>query len=106
MLHRGLPAFLLAWTAPSCTTSRGNLIRFQPGEPVLLSNGWTLSPAGRTLPAGDLPLNMAVSKSGRLLAVTNNGQSVQSIQLIDRTEKLLDRKIVAKSWVRSSVQCG
>jgi YVTN family beta-propeller protein len=66
---------------------------------VLLPNGWKLSPVGRSLPLGDLPLNMQLSASGKLLAVTNNGQSTQSIQLIDpKTEKLLDERIIKKSW--------
>lgn len=66
---------------------------------VLLPNGWKLSPAGRSLPLGDLPLNMQLSASGKLLAITNNGQSTQSIQLIDpNTEKLLDQKVIKKSW--------
>lgn len=67
--------------------------------PVLLPNGWKLSPAGRSLPLGDLPLNMAVSPSGKRMAVTNNGQSVQSIQLIDPArEKQLDVVEIPKSW--------
>lgn len=67
--------------------------------PVLLPNGWKLSPAGRSLPLGDLPLNMAVSPSGKRIAVTNNGQSVQSIQLIDPArEKQLDVVEIPKSW--------
>ncbi|ASU36326.1 bifunctional YncE family protein/alkaline phosphatase family protein [Mucilaginibacter xinganensis] len=66
---------------------------------VLLPNGWKLSTAGRSLALGDLPLNMQLSASGKLLAVTNNGQSTQSIQLIDpKTEKLLDERIIKKSW--------
>jgi YVTN family beta-propeller protein len=70
----------------------------QTGQ-VLLPNGWKLSPAGRSLPLGDLPLNMQLSASGKLLAVTNNGQSTQSLQLIDpHTEKQLDQKVVGKSW--------
>ena len=70
----------------------------QTGQ-VLLPNGWKLSPAGRSLPLGDLPLNIQLSASGRLLAVTNNGQSTQSIQLIDpKNEKLLDEKVIPKSW--------
>lgn len=65
----------------------------------LLPNGWTLSPAGRSFPLGDLPLNIAVSPSKKLIAVTNNGQSVQSIQLINPvTEKVLDNIEVAKCW--------
>ena len=70
----------------------------QTGQ-VLLPNGWKLSPAGKSIQLGDLPLNMQLSSTGRLLAVTNNGQSTQSIQLIDpKTEKLLDEKVIGKSW--------
>jgi len=66
---------------------------------VLLPNGWSLTPAGTSLPLGDLPLNMQLAPGGRLLAVTNNGQSTQRVQLIDpATEKLLDEKVIAKSW--------
>lgn len=66
---------------------------------VTLPNGWNLTPVGRSLPLGDLPLNIAVSKSKSLMAVTNNGQSVQSIQLIDpATETILDTKVVGKAW--------
>ncbi|MEX8546829.1 MAG: beta-propeller fold lactonase family protein [Mucilaginibacter sp.] len=73
--------------------------KIQSTQQVLLPNGWKLSPAGRSLPLGDLPLNMQLSASGKLLAVTNNGQSTQSIQLIDpNTEKLLDQKAIKKSW--------
>lgn len=66
---------------------------------VRLPNGWHLSPAGRSLPLGDLPLNLAVSASKKWLAVTNNGFGVQSIQLIDvATEKILDEAIIPKAW--------
>lgn len=66
---------------------------------IMLPNSWTLQPAGRSMPLGDLPLNIAVSNSKKLIAVTNNGQSVQSIQLIDpATEKILDNIVVAKCW--------
>ncbi|MEO9210813.1 MAG: bifunctional YncE family protein/alkaline phosphatase family protein [Ginsengibacter sp.] len=67
---------------------------------ITLPNGWSLSPAGHGYLLGDLPLNMTVSSSKKLLAVTNNGQSKQSIQLIDIvTGKILDNIIIAKSWV-------
>ena len=66
---------------------------------VLLPNGWGLTPVGKSLPLGDLPLNIAVSPSKKLMAVTNNGQSVQSIQLIDASKgKVLDVAITPKSW--------
>ena len=50
---------------------------------ITLTNGWSISPAGRGYLLGDLPLNMAVSNSKKFLDVTNNGQSTKSIQLID-----------------------
>ena len=66
---------------------------------VRLPNGWHLSPAGSSLALGDLPLNLAVSPSKKWIAVTNNGQSVQSIQLIDvRSEKVVDNVVIPKSW--------
>ncbi|MCW3115544.1 MAG: beta-propeller repeat protein [Segetibacter sp.] len=66
---------------------------------VRLPNGWHLSPAGRSIALGDLPLNLAVSTSKKYIAATNNGQSIQSIQLIDpKTEKVLSNVIIPKSW--------
>ena len=66
---------------------------------VGLPNGWSLSPVGKSLALGDLPLNMAVSASGKYIAVTNNGQSVQSIQLIDtKSDQLLHTEEIKKSW--------
>jgi len=53
---------------------------------VTLPNGWSLSPAGRSLPLGDLPLNIAVSASKKWIAVTNNGQSRQSLQCVNQAE--------------------
>src|SRR5262245_24495793 len=47
---------------------------------VHLPNGWNLTPVGRSLALGDLPLNIAVAASKKYMAVTNNGQSTQSIQ--------------------------
>lgn len=73
--------------------------KIQHTAQVLLPNGWKLSPAGSYLQLGDLPLNIQLSSSGKLLAVTNNGESTQSIQLIDPVnEKLLDEKVVGKAW--------
>ncbi len=67
---------------------------------ITLPNGWSLSPAGRSLPLGDLPLNIAVSNSRKLIAVTNNGQSKQSLQLINaQTEKILDNIEIKRSWL-------
>src|ERR1700743_3064150 len=66
---------------------------------VRLPNGWSLTPAGKNLPLGDLPLNIAVSKSHRYAAVTNDGQSVQTIQLLDpQNDVELDKIVIGKAW--------
>jgi YVTN family beta-propeller protein len=66
---------------------------------VHLPNGWSLTPVGSSVPLGDLPLNLAVSPSQKLMAVTNNGQSTQSIELVDvKTGKLVDSVTIGKSW--------
>ena len=72
----------------------------QSPKDITLPNGWSLSPAGRSLPVGDLPLNMAISSSKKYMAVTNNGEGKQSLQLVDiKREKILDNIIIAKSWL-------
>ena len=67
---------------------------------VTLPNGWKLTPVGKLLPLGDLPLNIAVSPSKKLAAITNNGESDQTIQLVDiEKEVILDSVIIGKSWL-------
>ena len=71
-----------------------------PTARITLPNGWSLSPAGNGFLLGDLPLNIAVSNSKKLMAVTNNGQSTQSIKLIDVISgKILDNKVVDECWL-------
>ncbi len=66
---------------------------------VMLPNGWSLSPAGKLLPVGDLPMNLVVSASGKFMAVINNGQGKQSVTLINpAAEKILDEVEIKKSW--------
>ena len=67
---------------------------------VLLPNGWSLSPVGSSISLGDLPLNLIVSPTKKYLAVTNNGQSIQSIQLIDAVHnKMLSEIVIPASWL-------
>jgi YVTN family beta-propeller protein len=67
---------------------------------ISLPNGWSLTPAGKSLPLGDLPLNIAISPSEKLAAITNNGQSDQSIQLVDLVNEIVtDSVTVGKSWL-------
>lgn len=81
------------------TSNAQNLNDQLNAKRIMLPNGWSLSPAGRSIELGDLPLNIAVSRSEKLMAVSNNGQSIQTIQLIDpKTEKVLDKVEIPKSF--------
>jgi YVTN family beta-propeller protein len=89
---------LTGLTVPSAGQGQ-NLSGIEAGR-VVLPNGWGITPVGGSLPLGDLPLNIAVSPSGKLLAVTNNGESDQSIQLIDAVHHtVLDSVPVARAWI-------
>jgi YVTN family beta-propeller protein len=88
----------------SCKTGRqaeqNDTITQLRSKRVLLPNGWALTTPGKSISLGDLPLNMAVSSTKRWMAFTNNGQSTQSITLIDReTEVVSDQITIPKSWV-------
>jgi YVTN family beta-propeller protein len=90
---------LIAFVLATISTSAQNISNNTKPARLTLPNGWSLNPAGRSLPLGDLPLNIQISGSQKLLAVTNNGQSKHSIQLIDpQSEKVLHEQPIAKAW--------
>ncbi len=96
----GLIAFISL--IPACSTIRKQEQKNQDIESnrIILPNGWSLTPVGKMLPLGDLPLNIAVSPSGKLAAVTNNGQSDQSIRLIDLQNEIVSDSVeIGKSWL-------
>jgi YVTN family beta-propeller protein len=86
---------------PSNTQNQfSELFKELSAKRVTLPNGWSITPAGKSINLDDLPLNIVVSPSKKYLAVTNNGQSTQSIQLIDvATEKVVSQVTVAKSFI-------
>ena len=66
---------------------------------ILLPNGWSLSVPGTSIPIGDFPLNLISVNGEHLWAVTNNGQSEQSIMLIDSEMlEITGKIIIPKSW--------
>jgi YVTN family beta-propeller protein len=66
----------------------------------LLPNGWTLTPAGKQLPVSDLPMNMELSRDGRWLLVTTNGNGDQTLEIIDLiAQKSAQTITVKKSWL-------
>ncbi|MBC8155925.1 MAG: bifunctional YncE family protein/alkaline phosphatase family protein, partial [Bacteroidetes bacterium] len=108
MFHRYLPLLVFGLTLPALAQQPATQARKKPAgaatamaaQRITLPNNWSLTPAGRSLPLGDLPLNMVVSPNQKRLAVFNNGQSTQSIQLFDIAgEKLLSEIVIPKSWL-------
>ncbi|HWB63962.1 MAG TPA: hypothetical protein VG603_10655, partial [Chitinophagales bacterium] len=76
-------AILLACFIAGSVSVFAQSVKQIEGHRFWLPNGWGITPVGNALQLGDLPLNMLVSPDKKLLAVTNNGQSTQSIQLFD-----------------------
>lgn len=96
MKNRFVRTFISLFFVSFLLTSIANA---QDIKRINLPNGWAVSPVGKSLPLGDLPLQIAFSSSGKYLAVTNNGQSDQSIQLISAKDfEILDEVAVAKAW--------
>ena len=99
-MKKSISILLLAFIL--CTSS--NMIVAQSLEQLnqkrlMLPNGWSLTPVGKQIELGDLPLNLVVSNNKKLMAVTNNGQSTHSIDLIEvATGKKVDSITIAKAW--------
>ncbi len=96
--------FFLIWACKNqpqqATIQDSELVKSLRAKRIKLPNGWSLTPIGKSLNLQDLPLNLVISPSKKYLAVTNNGQSTQSITLIDAaTETILDDKKIDKSWL-------
>jgi len=67
---------------------------------TLLPNGWTLTPTGQQIPVSDLPMNMVLSKDGRYLLVTTNGNGDQTVNIIDTQRgESVQNIVVKKSWL-------
>ncbi|MGN6166060.1 MAG: beta-propeller fold lactonase family protein [Flavisolibacter sp.] len=89
---------LLCFAVTSLASSAQTLEQLDNSR-IKLPNGWSLTPVGKSLQLGDLPLNVVVSPNRKYVAVTNNGQSIQSIQLFDAQKEMqLDSVNVGKAW--------
>src|SRR5262245_42974182 len=59
----------------------------QPNGSVLLPTQWSLRPAGRHLPLGDFPVNLAVHPSGKYLAALHAGFGPHEVVIVDLSAK-------------------
>jgi len=82
------------------TTKKDETKNNSLAKKVTLPNGWSITPAGKSIDLGDFPANLVASPSNKLLAVTNNGVVKQSITLIDaQGGKVLDDVTISSSWL-------
>ncbi len=67
---------------------------------TLLPNGWRLTPAGKQVPVGELPLNMVITKNHRYDITSNSGMGVNSLSVVDvRARKEVQRLVLSNTWV-------
>ena len=66
---------------------------------TLLHNGWKLTPAGKQVSVGPLPLNIVVTKNGRYAITSNSGMGENSLSVIDlKNVKEVQRVILSNAW--------
>ncbi len=71
-----------------------------PGGRFLLNSGWRLTPAGRQVPLGTLPMSTALSPDRKYLLVLNGGYLPPSISVLDvANERELGRVGVPDGWL-------
>jgi YVTN family beta-propeller protein len=74
---------------------------------TLLPNGWSLSPAGKHLTVGELPMNMAITPDGKFALVNNNGTREQGISVIDIDRwEVIQTFPLRKSWLGLKIVDG
>src|SRR5207247_10847065 len=92
-----LPALLVGAQGPRGAQLPGK----QSREVTLLPNGWRISPAGRHLTVGDLPLAMLESADGRHIVVSSNGWMKPTLTVVDvRSSYVKSRRTVDRSALR------
>ena len=71
-----------AFAQPSAP-AKVELPGLRPDGSVLLPNQWSLRPAGRQVPLGDFPVNIAVHPGGRFAAVLHCGYGQHEVIVVD-----------------------
>src|SRR5579871_6776823 len=69
-------------------TGRAIVVPGKEGDATVLFNGWRITPAGRSIPTGDMLQGGAISPDGKTLALVNCGYNAHHLHLVDMaTEK-------------------
>ncbi len=66
---------------------------------TLLPNGWKLTPIGRHVEIGELPLNMIITSDEKYALTSNSGLGENSISVVDlKAGKEVQRKVINNTW--------
>jgi len=67
---------------------------------TLLPNGWQISPAGRHVYVGDLPMNLVPSRDGRFLVVSSSGWEKPALVIFDTKRlQVVGRAPMEHTWL-------
>jgi YVTN family beta-propeller protein len=85
--------------AGSCAVGMRLAAGPRPDGTVLLSNGWRISPAGRSVGVGTLPLNLALLPDGRVLGLLS-GYSTNGLVVVDAQRwEVSDSVPLSATWL-------
>ena len=71
---------------------------------IVLPNGWSLTPAGRQIALGGMPLKLVPVAGGKYALAMSNGYTEHFIAVIDvATEKIVQRVPIAEGWLGLAV---
>src|SRR5437879_2963224 len=99
MFGRGCAGAVVLWILATAPVLAQDKPRFTgpTDQGFLLPNGWTISPAGRQVELGGLPLKLTLLPGGRHLLVTSNGYTQHFLAVVDtQTEKVTQRLPIAQ----------
>ncbi|MBX7246821.1 MAG: bifunctional YncE family protein/alkaline phosphatase family protein [Candidatus Sumerlaeaceae bacterium] len=95
---RNLSAVILfAAVAAPCGAAESET---SPSQGIWLPNQWTLRPAGKSVPTGDLPISIAVSPDGKYGAVLHCGYGKHEVRVFDlESQRQVSAAPVARAWL-------
>lgn len=103
MIRFVLAAYLFP-LALSAQVPEKNVPRKLSGDRYLLPNGWILSPAGRQVELGGLPLKLLPVPGQRYLIATSSGYKDHFLAVIDlQSESIVQRVPLEEAWMGIAV---
>src|SRR3954452_10537019 len=80
---RSVSLLALFFAALTLSSHAADLPGQRPDGSVLLPNQWVLRPAGKQIPVGDFPVNMALHPGRKYAAVLHCGYTAHEVVILD-----------------------